>query len=160
MIQLIPGSSCGHAFHAHLLLGADTLQAPKHTHLRASTHCCPRCVLHWDNVHKDRQLVLRPQGSHGQDWQWSGSFAIPDKEQYFGLRIHNRWALCYCAPGRNQHCEQCRDMVARHETCCTGLGPQGRYAACCMQAGQHSIQTCSLCSSVTNSESTTMLADG
>ncbi|MEW5315921.1 MAG: hypothetical protein WDW38_007318 [Sanguina aurantia] len=46
-----------------------------------------RCALHWDNCHKKLELVIRPVG---QEWLWSGSFPLPDKENYFGLRIRNR----------------------------------------------------------------------
>ncbi len=52
----------------------------------ASAAALPRRALHWDNAALPGELVIRPCG-HG--WQWSGSFAIPDKEEYFGLRLRN-----------------------------------------------------------------------
>ncbi|KAL6762638.1 hypothetical protein V8C86DRAFT_613892 [Haematococcus lacustris] len=46
-----------------------------------------RVALHWDNAHLEQQLVIRPMGG---DWQWSGSFRLPEREDYFGLRIRHR----------------------------------------------------------------------
>lgn len=48
-----------------------------------------RCALHWDNVSEPRELQIRPLGP---GWEWSGAFAIPEREEYVGLRIRNRCA--------------------------------------------------------------------
>jgi hypothetical protein len=46
-----------------------------------------RCALHWDNAGEARELQIRPLGP---GWEWSGAFAIPEREEYVGLRIRNR----------------------------------------------------------------------
>jgi hypothetical protein len=47
-------------------------------------------AFHWDNVFEPRQLLVRPAAP---GWPWSGAFWLPDKEEYFGLRLINRQAL-------------------------------------------------------------------
>ncbi|GLI64033.1 hypothetical protein VaNZ11_007171 [Volvox africanus] len=43
---------------------------------------------HWDNADAEQELMIRPAAD---DWQWSGSFKLPEVEDYFGLRIrHHR----------------------------------------------------------------------
>ncbi|EFJ52490.1 hypothetical protein VOLCADRAFT_102987 [Volvox carteri f. nagariensis] len=42
---------------------------------------------HWDDADAEHELVIRPAGD---DWEWSGSFELPEVEDYFGLRIRHR----------------------------------------------------------------------
>jgi hypothetical protein len=37
-------------------------------------------------VNEPRELQIRPVGP---GWEWSGAFAIPEREEYVGLRIRN-----------------------------------------------------------------------
>lgn len=71
----------GHASRARLwhVMRATTVAA-------AAAPLC-RCVLHWDNADKARELVIRPTG---RGWAWSGAFGLPEDELYFGLRIRNK----------------------------------------------------------------------
>ncbi|GIL71927.1 hypothetical protein Vretifemale_2372 [Volvox reticuliferus] len=43
--------------------------------------------LHWDNADAEQELMIRPAAD---DWKWSGSFKLPEVEDYFGLRIRHR----------------------------------------------------------------------
>ncbi|GIL45737.1 hypothetical protein Vafri_2896 [Volvox africanus] len=42
---------------------------------------------HWDNADAEQELMIRPAAD---DWEWSGSFKLPEVEDYFGLRIRHR----------------------------------------------------------------------
>jgi hypothetical protein len=59
--------------------------------LRAIQHipclCACRCAFHWDNINEARLLVIRPAAP---GWPWSGAFPLPEREDYFGLRLRNR----------------------------------------------------------------------
>ncbi|PNH08540.1 hypothetical protein TSOC_004895 [Tetrabaena socialis] len=46
-----------------------------------------RAAWHWDNAHEEQEMMIRPAGG---EWEWSGSFKLPDNEDYFGLRIRHR----------------------------------------------------------------------
>ncbi|WIA12623.1 hypothetical protein OEZ85_006280 [Tetradesmus obliquus] len=48
-----------------------------------------RCAFHWDNINEARLLVIRPAAP---GWPWSGAFPLPEREDYFGLRLRNRWS--------------------------------------------------------------------
>ncbi|KAF6253188.1 hypothetical protein COO60DRAFT_1463300 [Scenedesmus sp. NREL 46B-D3] len=48
-----------------------------------------RCAFHWDNINEVRLLVIRPATP---GWPWSGAFPLPEREDYFGLRLRNRWS--------------------------------------------------------------------
>ncbi|GLC63393.1 hypothetical protein PLESTF_000031500 [Pleodorina starrii] len=46
-----------------------------------------RAAWHWDNVFAEQELMIRPAGD---EWDWSGSFKLPELEDYFGLRVRHR----------------------------------------------------------------------
>eukprot|EP00775_Hariotina_reticulata_P006353 gene6353-6586_t len=54
-----------------------------------------RVAFHWDNVFEPRQLLVRPAAP---GWPWSGAFWLPDKEEYFGLRLINRQQVDIAKP--------------------------------------------------------------
>lgn len=49
--------------------------------------CCSRCAFHWDNINEARLLVIRPAAP---GWPWSGAFPLPEREDYFGIRLRNK----------------------------------------------------------------------
>jgi hypothetical protein len=53
--------------------------------------CICRCAFHWDNINEARLLVIRPAAP---GWPWSGAFPLPEREDYFGLRLRNRCGTC------------------------------------------------------------------
>lgn len=62
-------------------------------------HCS--CAFHWDNISAPRQLLIRPAAP---GWPWSGAFPLPEREDYFGLRLRHR-------------CARARALLHVHATC-------------------------------------------
>lgn len=50
-----------------------------------------RAAVYWDDAELPKEIVIRPRLEHEnpEDWNWSGSFPLPDTEWYFGLRMRH-----------------------------------------------------------------------
>ncbi|KAK9800258.1 hypothetical protein WJX73_008605 [Symbiochloris irregularis] len=47
-----------------------------------------RAPMHFDDADEPKQLIIRPIDERGRsNWHWSGSFAMRDRDEYFGLRV-------------------------------------------------------------------------
>jgi hypothetical protein len=83
-----------HVADAYMREGYDQAQVAGPHFLGATTSivaCMCRCAFHWDNINEARLLVIRPAAP---GWPWSGAFPLPEREDYFGLRLRNRCGKC------------------------------------------------------------------
>ncbi|KAK9867091.1 hypothetical protein WJX84_006946 [Apatococcus fuscideae] len=46
-----------------------------------------RAAIHWDDADLPHELVVRPLSKTSETWQWSGSFNLGQRQEYFGLRV-------------------------------------------------------------------------
>lgn len=120
-------------------------QATSGTGFGGESHdaCACRCAFHWDNINEARLLVIRPAAP---GWPWSGAFPLPEREDYFGLRLRNRCGMGQGWGDSQQdalaaaYCWQCTDYRHAQAVALPTAGLQ-QVLACCVG---HAVNTSDL----------------